>query len=191
MLERFEIYFEKEYYNCEGENWNGKNTISIIYDEIQNKTFCHYDNKISPPIKDINDPDFPWSENKFIIEGNDIIKDIEESNFRNWSPKVEQACKYFAHNIFCYVKYNDLNKPTQRIRFENGVPNDFFILFSNLSKYFKYNEFFKVNLASDFYEITYKWLTILKTPVYCNDIKESQKALKNLTKYIDIFSEKT
>ena len=188
MLERFEIYFEKKYYNCEDSIWCGKNTISIIYDEIQNKTYCHYDNKISPEIKDINDPDFPWSENKFIVQGNEIITDIEKSNFRNWE-SLEHACNYFAHNMFCYVKYNDLNKPTKRIRLNNGVPNEFFILFSNLSKYFIYNEFFKINLASDFYEISYKWLSIVKTPVYCKDIKESQKALKNLTKYIDIFSQ--
>lgn len=189
MLERFEIYFEKEYYNCEDRLWGGENSISIIYDEIQNKTYCHYDNKIDREIKDIKDIDldFPCSENRFIVQGNEIIKDIEKSNFRNWE-SLEQACNYFAHNMFCYVQYNDLNKPTKRFRLNNGVPNEFFILFSNLSKYFTYNEFFKVNLASDFYEMSYKGLLLVRTPVFCNDIKESQKALKNLTKYIDIFS---
>lgn len=190
MLERFEIYFEKEYYNCEDRIWGGKNTISIIYDEIQNKTYCHYDNQIAREIKDIKDIDldFPRSENRFIVQGNEIIKDIEKSNFRNWE-SFEHACNYFAHNMFCYVKYNDLNKPTKRFRLNNGVPNEFFILFSNLSKYFTYNEFFKVNLASDFYEISYKDLLLVKTPVFCNETKESKKALKNLTKYIDIFSQ--
>ena len=151
MLERFEIYFEKEYSDREEIKWHGKNTISIIYDEIQNRTLCYYKNEINPEIKDINDPWYGTSENRFIIQGDDLIKDIEKSNFRNWSPLMEQACNYFAHNIFCFVKYNDLNKPPKRIRLRNGVPNEFFILFSNLSKYFIYNEFFKVNLASDFY----------------------------------------
>lgn len=193
MFERIEITLEKMIF-CGAElTWYGKSNILITYDEIQNKIYCYYSNDISPWYEDLKDPNKKYflDQNNFILEGNDLVKEIESCNFRNWYDLIGTESKYFGHNVTCKIKYNDLNKPSKSINLENGVPTEFFKLFSILEKYFIYNEFFKVKQIDNFYEIYCRNILLFKAPISWNDNDKSINALKNLTRYIAIFNGKS
>ena len=192
MFERLEIYLEKMIFGGADPKWSGKAKILITYDEIQNKTYCYYENAIDPWHENPCDPENEYflTQNNFSLQGNDLVKEIETTNFRNWYELVGSESKYFGHTVICKIKYNDLNGPTKTIELENGVPTEFFLLFSILEKYFIYTEFFKVKQIDNFYEIYCRNILLFRAPISWNDKVKSKQALKNLTRYIDIFKGK-
>ena len=192
MFERLEIHLEKMIYGGASLQWSGKADILITYDEIKNKTYCYYLNEIHPWYENPCDlkNEYFLAQNNFNLQGNDLVKEIETTNFRNWYDIVGSVFKYFGHTVICNIKYNDLNGPTETIELENGVPTEFFLLFSILEKYFTYTEFFKVQQIDNFYEIYCRNILLFKAPVAWNDNAKSIQVLKNLTRYIDIFKGK-
>lgn len=180
MFERFELSIAdyKRYYK--DDDWYHSLKVLIIYDSEDNKTYCYCRNDF----KDIDE-----AVARFVLQGNDLILDLENCNFRQCK-KLERRCSTFGQCIKWKIKYNDKNKPSKEIFIKNGVTHHFYDLISVLGKYFVDIPFFVIHKTSEYNELIYKKKAILKTPATWNDKDKTLIELNKLTEYINKFKGK-
>lgn len=133
MFERLELRFEEtegnwmiHSFDIDISNFRNfvKGSVNIAYDSIENKTYCYYsDFSIAKGKREFN----------FVLEGKTLVEELENTDFRNWSP-VHWYDR--GTDIEWTIEYNDKNKPSKYINHDCDVPKEFHNFIMIIDKYF-------------------------------------------------------
>ena len=186
MFERLELKYEESF--DRGYSWHfetdinkilyrARGIITVIYDETENKTYGYFqDNSIKPKgVKKI----------AFVRDGNSLIEELENTDFRNWSPV---RCYDRGTPVEWTIEYNDINEPSQYYNHDLDAPKEFHDFILILDKYFKKADFSKLkeleyngnfNDTIDF---------ILRQSKEWKANKKNLKLLRKLTDFIPLLS---
>lgn len=188
MFERLELKFEEklnnghffilEDFDLSKERKLVKGTLDIAYDPIENKTYCYYsDFSMESQIKF-----------DFILEGKSLVEELENTNFRNWSPLC--WCDRGA-SVEWTIEYNDKNKQSEYIGYNQDVPEEFHDFIMILDKYFKKARLSKLKelqYTSSFNETIE---TLIKRDSKWHANLKILRLLKKITSFIKIFENQT
>ncbi|MCR5188404.1 MAG: hypothetical protein K6C97_05665 [Treponema sp.] len=172
MFERMSFSFN--------DSWFEGTQVHIFYDETEDKTYCFYNCNIDT----IYDKKCDSDNREFILDGHDLVEELEKCDFRKW---YNLECPLVCDGVHFELEFNDKNKMTETRSGRNAFPDNFLVFLDVFRKYFPKTNFYEVRLGKEYYEIYDHKKRLLRTPLGWHNNKKTLKLLKKLTQYIEIF----